>query len=121
MAACRRAYKEVVNLTDGFVGIVDDASTNDFGRAKARRQLMHIDLGELHGLWNALCFACAARKPTPIIAALASSIVSSSLFSMGGFRSLPDQWFDVANGSGSCIPSDDATDPRKQEHGLARS
>src|SRR5450759_2656828 len=29
------AHEEVVNLTDGFVGIVDDASTNDFGRAIA--------------------------------------------------------------------------------------
>ena len=25
------AHEEVVDLTDGFVGIVDDASTNDFG------------------------------------------------------------------------------------------
>jgi len=48
------AHEEVVNLTDGFVGIVDDAAPNDFGRAITRRQLMHIDLGELYGLWRAL-------------------------------------------------------------------
>jgi hypothetical protein len=36
------AHEEIVNLTDGFVGIVDDAAPNDFGRAIAGRQLMHI-------------------------------------------------------------------------------
>src|SRR6201984_941106 len=42
-----RAHQEVVNLTDGFVGIVDDATANDLGRAIAGRQLLHIDLDEL--------------------------------------------------------------------------
>ena len=55
------ANEEVVNLTDKFVGIVDDAATNDFGCAIAGRQLLHIDLGQLYRLRRDLRF-CAARE-----------------------------------------------------------
>jgi len=58
------AHEEIVNLTDGFVGIVDDAAPNDFGRAIAGRQLMHIDFGELYDLWRALRSCAAGEKGT---------------------------------------------------------
>src|SRR4029077_19977291 len=44
------AHEEVVDLTDGFVVIVDNAAADDLRRAIAGSQLLHIDLGELHGL-----------------------------------------------------------------------
>ena len=37
-------HREVVDLTECFVGIVDDVAANDLGRAIACGQRLHIDL-----------------------------------------------------------------------------
>jgi len=65
-------YKEIVNLADRFFRIVDDATTDDFGRPIAVGHLLHIDLGDLYRLWNALCFNGCSE---PIIAAPARTII----------------------------------------------
>jgi hypothetical protein len=69
-------HEEVVNLTDGFVGIVDDAVASDLGCAIAGPQLLHIDLDELYRLWRASRSDAAERRAKPIIAALGRTINS---------------------------------------------
>jgi hypothetical protein len=55
-----------------------------------------------------------------MIAALASNIVFFIIVLQGWFPAFcRDQWVDVANGSGSCTPSDDGTHPRQQERAYA--
>jgi len=53
-------FQPIVNLTDGFVGIVDDVAANDLGGAIAGCQLLHIDLDEIYCLRRALR-SCATR------------------------------------------------------------
>jgi hypothetical protein len=56
-----KAHQEIANLTNGFVGIVDDIAANDLGRAIAGGQFLYIDLGEIYRLRRALR-PCAARQ-----------------------------------------------------------
>src|ERR1700726_1903454 len=55
-------HQEVVNLADRFVRTVEDAVTDDLGRPIAGRHLLHIDLGDLYRLWNALRSRGARQK-----------------------------------------------------------
>src|ERR1700737_5429831 len=45
-----------------FVRFVEDAATDDLGRPIAGRHLLHIDLGDLYRLWNALCFCVCGEN-----------------------------------------------------------
>jgi hypothetical protein len=56
------AHEEVVNLTDGFVVGVADAAADDLGRPIARRQALHIDLGDLDRLGRDLRCCAAGEK-----------------------------------------------------------
>ena len=44
------AHQQIANLTDGFVGIVDDIGANDLGRAIPGGQFLYIDLDEIYRL-----------------------------------------------------------------------
>src|SRR4029078_5240745 len=55
-------HQEVVNLADSFVCVVKAASTDELGRPKDGRHLLHIDLGNLYRLWNALCVCVCGEK-----------------------------------------------------------
>src|SRR5205085_10037802 len=59
------ADEEIVDLADGFIGIVDNAGADDLGRAIASRELLYIDLGELHGLWRDLRSCGTHHKEHP--------------------------------------------------------
>ena len=71
------AHHEVVNRTDGFVGIVDDVAADDLGRAIAGRQFLHIDFDEFDRLRRALRSGPAGISATLIIAAPAKIIALS--------------------------------------------
>ena len=58
-------HKEIINLADRFVRIVEDVAADDLGRPIAPATFCTSTLA---------IFACAANKPTPIIEALTSNI-----------------------------------------------
>jgi hypothetical protein len=82
MVPSHQGHQQVIDFANGFITIVENATSDDLGRAITSRQLLHIDFGKLHGLWRDLC-AWLTTRNTPIIAALVQIIASFISFFLG--------------------------------------